>query len=368
MIARPALSLLLAAVALAGCGRGDPPKPAANAAAPALTVTLASAERKDLSRTLVANGSVVAWQELVLGSEAQGMVVAEVLVDEGDLVKAGQLLARLDDSVLSAQLRQQESAIIEAQAALVEAKSNFSRAGALRKQGTVSEQTAEAREAEARQAAARVAAAEARRDELRARIAQTRIEAPTDGTITRRSVAVGSVPGSGTELFRMVRDNRIELDAQLAEVDLPAVQPGQKVLVTHESGVSVTGEVRAVAPTLDARTRQGIVHVALPAGTGLKPGMFARAQIEVQRAPAVIVPEQAVVSREGKPQVFALGEDARVVQRAIETGVRRDGYVEVRQGLQAGDRIVLAGAGYLRDGDVVRVQGGAAAAPAAAKE
>ena len=356
LLASAALAALLA---LSACSRDSGKDPAAAS----LTVTVATAEQRDLPRTLLATGSVVAWQELVLGSEAAGLKVAELLVDEGDHVEQGQLLARLDDAVLVAQLRQQEAAVVEAQAVVTKTRADAERAGKLSTEGNISAQTLDSRQADRRQAEARLANAEAKRDELKARIAQARVTAPSAGYITVRKVAIGSVVASGQELFRMVRDSRLELDAQLAEVDLARLQPGLKARVQHDSGLEAVGEIRAVAPAIDPKSRLGIVHIALPADAGFKPGMFARAQIETSRAPAVVVPEAAVVSREGRPQVFTLADDAKVEQRQVETGMRRDGFVEVLSGLKPGERIVLAGAGYLRDGDLVRVSNQTAQMP-----
>lgn len=346
-----ATAALAALLALSACG-GESGNDHAGAS---LTVTVATAEQRELPRTLLATGSVVAWQELVLGAEAAGLRVAELLVDEGDHVEQGQLLARMDDAVLQAQLRQQEAAVVEAQAAVTKTRADAERAGKLSKEGNISAQTVDSRQADRRQAEARLISAEAKRDELKARIAQARVTAPSAGFITVRKVAIGSVLTSGQELFRMVRDGRLELDAQVAEVDLTRLQAGLKARVQHDSGIEAVGEIRAVAPAIDAKSRLGIVHIALPADAGFKPGMFARAQIETSRVPAIVVPEAAVVSREGRPQVFALADDAKVEQRQVETGIRRDGFVEVLSGLKAGERIVLAGAGYLRDGDLVRV-------------
>lgn len=353
---RALLPLLLVTLA-AACGPAD--SRATNEAAatppPALTVVVAEVAPHPLARIVVGDGSVVAWQELAIGAEAGGLRVAEVAIDEGDQVRAGQLLVRLDDSVLQAQLAQAEAAATEAEASLRLAESELDRAQDLARSGTAARRTLDERQAGARGGAARLASARARVEELRARIAQTRIAAPTDGYVTRRTVQLGNVVASGQELLRLVRDGRLELDARVPELELAALRPGQKARVLHGARV-IEAELRAVAPTVSPETRLGTAHVALPADAGLLPGMFARAEITAGAAPVLTVPQEAIVFRDGAPAAFVVQADGRVALRPLATGARREGRAEVREGLAAGERVVVAGAGFLSDGDRVRVQ------------
>ncbi|MBP0493964.1 efflux RND transporter periplasmic adaptor subunit [Pararoseomonas indoligenes] len=320
---------------------------------PALTVAVAAATPRALARSVVGDGSVVPWQELVIGAEAGGLRVVEVAVDEGDAVRAGQPLIRMDETLLRAVLGQAEAAVTEAQAALRNARQDLARAADLSRSGNAPRQTLELREAAALQAEARVASAVARQGEVAARLAQARILAPTDGIVSRRSALPGNVTSAGQEMLRLIRDGRIELDARVPELELAAVRPGQPVRVTHGDRV-VTGTVRAVAPTVLAETRLGIVHVALPADSGLRPGMFARAEIQPGEAQGLTVPQSALLFREGRPAVLVVSDD-RVALRPITTGRRGEGVVEVTSGLAEGERVVATGAGFLSDGDRVRV-------------
>ncbi len=154
----------------------------------------------------------------------------------------------------------------------------------------------------------------------------------------------------------MIRDGRLELDARVPELELAALRPGQPARVLHGER-EIAAQVRALAPVVAGETRLGIVHVALPPESGLRPGMFARAEIAPEAAlPALTVPQEAVVFREGGPVVFVLPEGAeRVAQRQVATGLRREGVVEIREGLAAGERVVATGAGFLSDGDRIRV-------------
>lgn len=320
---------------------------------PALAVAVVPVVSRPLARTVSGDGSVVAWQELVLGAEAGGLRVAEVAVEEGDHVRQGQLLVRMDDAVPAAQLAQAEAGLAEGEAALGIARADLTRAVELSRTQNTPRQVLEQRQSAARQAEARLASARAMRDEARARLNQTRIEAPFDGIVLRRTVLPGAVTGVGQEMVRLLRDGRLELDARVPELDLAGVAPGQPVTVRHGAR-EIAATVRALAPNVTPDTRLGTVHVALPADSGLRPGMFARAEIRAEAAPGIVVPQEAVVFRDGAAGAFVL-EGQQVRLRRLATGARRDGMVEVLDGLSAGERVVRTGAGFLADGDHVRV-------------
>ncbi len=378
--ARRRRGLVLAVLALSATGAGvalreditallprPAPPPAATVMAeppPSLTVLVAEAVARPLARTVVGDGSVVAWQELVIGAEASGLRVAEVAVEEGDAVRQGQLLVRLDDSLLRAALNQAEASVAEADAALRAARQELARAIELVRTASGTRQTVEQRESAAAQAEARVASAIARREEVAARLAQARIVAPADGVISKRSALLGNVTAAGQEMVRIIRDGRLELDARVPELELAQLQPGQAARVIHGDR-TVVAELRAVAPTVTPETRLGIVHLALPTGSGLRPGMFARAEILPGATAGLTVPQPAVLFREGRPAVLVVRED-RVALRPVTTGRRQDGLVEITSGLAAGERVVVSGAGFLSDGDRVRIATQPEAAPRSA--
>ncbi|MFD1107799.1 efflux RND transporter periplasmic adaptor subunit [Pseudoroseomonas ludipueritiae] len=331
-----------------------PPSAAAGAEPPpALAVAVVPAVSRPLARAVVGDGSVVPWQELVLGAEAGGLRVAEVAVEEGDHVRQGQLLVRLEDAVPAAQLAQAEAGLAEAEAALGIARADLARAVELSRSQNTPRQVLEQRQSAARQAEARLASARAARDEARARLNQTRIEAPYDGVVLRRSVLPGAVTGVGQEMVRLLREGRLELDARVPELDLGIVAPGQAVTVRHGAR-EIAATVRAISPNVTLDSRLGTVHVALPAGSGLRPGMFARAEVRAEASPGIIVPQEAVVFRNGAAAAFVL-EGEQVRMRRLTTGMRREGMVEVLDGLAAGERVVRTGAGFLADGDHVRL-------------
>jgi HlyD family secretion protein len=273
----------------------------------ALTVQVVPVREQTLQRPVIGDGSVVAWQELVVGIEAGGLRVAEVPIEEGDRVTRGQVLARLDDAVLVAQAGSARAAVAEVEAALALAQADLRRATELSRTDAVARQTLEQRQANLRQTEARLLSARARLEEAEARQAQTLILAPADGIVARRSVLPGAVAQPGQEVARLIRDGRLELAARVPELELPGIAPGQRVRVRH-GAAEIEGEVRAVAPVVGADTRLGTVHVALPAGSGLRPGMFAQAEIMPGARPALVVPNEAVIFRDGRSAAFVLPE------------------------------------------------------------
>lgn len=356
-----ALVALLAAGVFVLKPGAPPATPQAAAPAPAsagMTVTVAPVESREIQRTLLVTGSLAAWDELPIGSQVSGLAIVEVLADEGDAVKAGQLLARFDDSVLKADLAQKEASLREAEAVAGEAAANVRRAEELSRTGAVSARELDARRATAATAQARVGVAQANRDQALARLRQTEVRAPTDGTITRRNARLGAVMAAGgTEMFRLIREDRVELVAEVPELDLFALAVGQKVAlgVDGADGPAVAGTIRLVSPTVDPKTRMGTVKVDLDKGTSLKPGMFVTGRVEVGRTQALVVPDAAVVYKDAKPLVFVRGEGDVVRMRNVETGGREGPFVAITTGVAAGESVVVAGAGYLKDGDTVAV-------------
>jgi RND family efflux transporter MFP subunit len=203
---------------------------------------------------------------------------------------------------------------------------------------------------------AKIAAARAALEESNARLAQTEIVAPTAGLIASRNVALGQVVQTGTELFRLIQEGRIEVDAMVPEAELLKVKAGQNAKITGPTGDAEAGEVRIVAPVVDAKTRLGTVRIALGPDTQLKPGMFARVEIGTEAAQALAVPLKSLVWRQAKPGVFKVDAAGKAAFTEVSTGRKTSDFVEVRSGLRSGETIVVDGAGLLNDGDTVRVE------------
>lgn len=364
------LPLLIAGALLAACSGSDKPesrseaqvRPAAaeaKAARPALTVNLVDPLRETWPQTLSANGNVMAWQEAVIGAEVANYRITEVRAQVGDRVRKGQVLARIDDDTVAAELAEARAAVAELEASAGEARANAQRARELREKGFYSQQLATQYQTAEHTAQARLAAGQARLQSVRLRMGKTAVLAPDDGMISARSATVGSLTQSGQELFRLIRGGRLEWRAEVSAADLAKVQVGVPVMVSGPSGEAVAGRVRALAPSIDPATRNGLVYVDLPASGGqsgiLKAGMFARGNFELGRAPAVTLPQSALVLREGFAYVFRLGDESRVTQTKVVLGRRQGERVEVLEGLPAQARVVASGAGFLADGDLVQV-------------
>jgi RND family efflux transporter MFP subunit len=357
---RPVLAAVLPALLLAGAfiasSHADDKKAAAPT--PALTVTTVRPATARLPLRLSANGNVAAWQEAVIGSESNGLRLREVRVNIGDVVRKGQVLAVFDADPVNADLAQARAALQEAEANAAAAQSDAQRARALQSSGAMSEQEVTRYITAERTAAARVASARATLSQQQLRLKYTQVVAPDSGIVSARSATVGAVAGVGTELFRMIRQGRLEWRAEVTAAELPRMKPGLKAQVKAASGATVTGTVRTVAPTVDPQSRVALVYVDLPPslapGAPLKAGMFAGGQFELGESSALTVPQQAIAVRDGFAYVFRLNQDSRVSQLKVTTGRRIGERVEVVAGLPADALVVVSGAGFLNDGDLVR--------------
>lgn len=325
---------------------------------PALSVTTARPATTSLPINLTANGSIAAWQEAVIGSESNGLRLAEVRVNVGDVVKKGQVLAVFSDETVRAEIEGARAALLEAQANAQEAKANADRARALESSGALSAQQVTQYVTGERTAAARVQSAQATLTQQQLRLKYTKVIAPDSGVISARSATVGAVVGVGTELFRLIRQGRLEWRAEVVAQDLGRVKPGAKAVVRAASGAEIAGKVRTVAPSVDPQTRIALVYVDLPPAlsndTPLKAGMFASGRFELGASNALTVPQQAVAVRDGFSYVFRLNADSRVSQVKVALGRRLGERVEVLNGVNADTPIVVQGAGFLNDGDLVR--------------
>lgn len=328
----------------------------APAARAALTVTATTLQRAQWPLTLSANGSITAWQEASIGAEAHGLRLAQVEAQVGDRVRRGQVLARFADETVQAELAQARAAVAEAEAVLAEAQANAQRARELQASGALSAQQIQQMLTAERAAQARLEAQRALAQVQQVRLAQTQVRAPDDGLISARSATVGAVPPAGTELFRLVRQGRLEWRAEVPAAQLAAIRPGQRVQVTAAGGRTVEGRVRMLAPTVDAATRSGLVFVDLPRGdAAVKAGMFAAGEFDVGRSEVYWLPQAAVQLREGLHQVFVLDAAGKVRQVRVEVGRRHGEGIEIRAGLAADARVVATGGAFLADGDTVRV-------------
>ncbi|APW43321.1 efflux RND transporter periplasmic adaptor subunit [Rhodoferax saidenbachensis] len=368
---RPLTLSLIAAGVLAVGGLGliatqsraaDGGKPAATAK-PALTVSVAQAKPRSLPIAISANGSVTAWQEASVGAEANGLRVAELHAAIGDRVQRGQLLASFAAESVQADVALARASVAEATANAAEATANADRARAVQGTGALSAQQINQYLTTELAAKARVDSAKAQLDTQLLRLKHTRLEAPDNGIISARTATVGSVIGAGTEMFKLIRNGRLEWRAEVTSTELGRITNGTPVVVTAPGGAQMKGKVRMVAPTVDAATRNGLVYVDLSgpvtganAATGaFKPGMFARGEFELGSSGALTVANTAVVVRDGFSYVYRIAADNRVSQIKVQTGRTLGDQIELLGGVKPEDRLVASGASFLSEGDLVKV-------------
>ncbi|KMO33180.1 RND transporter MFP subunit [Methylobacterium variabile] len=355
------------------------------AAAPAPAVTVAVASEREIVERAVVTGTLVPRDEILVSPEIEGCRITELLVEEGDRVAKGAVLARLSREMIDTQLTQNAAAIaraegaveqarstiVQVEAAQVEAALSLERAQALMKTGNATaavleQRVSTARAAEGKLSAARnglaiaqadLAQARAQRSELELKLARTEIRAPEGGIVSRRTARVGATASaSGEPLFRLIARGEIELEGEVPETGLARLRAGAPAsldLDTPEGPVAVSGRVRVVYPEIDRATRLGKVRIRLEADPRLRIGAFARGAVEAARRTGVAVPLASVVYGPSGPTVLVVNGE-RVEARAIRTGLSAGGFIEARDGVRAGDAVVARAGSFLRDGDRVR--------------
>jgi RND family efflux transporter MFP subunit len=361
LMPRLAAGALLIVVGLAMGQNNDGATPAASSARPALSVTVTIPKQQSLALALTANGSIAAWQEAVIGAEISDLRLAEVRGQVGESVRKGQVLAVFADDVVAADIAGAKAALAEAEANLAEARLNAGRARQVGDSGVISAQQAAQYLTSEKTAAAKLQSAKAQLDSQLLRQKHTRVVASDDGIITSRSATLGAVATPGQELFRLIRQNRLEWRAEVTAAEMAKLKPGIAVSLTVPNVATLAGKVRYLAPTLDMQSRNGIVYVDLPdaARHGLRSGMFAQGEFTLGSSPALTIPQTALSLREGFSYVFKLsksnGDQASVSQVKVQLGRRMGDQYEILEGIQADDRLVVSGAAFLADGDTVKV-------------
>jgi HlyD family secretion protein len=325
---------------------------------PSMTVSTTRPSQSALPLRLAANGNIAAWQEASVGSESGGLKLLEVRANVGDVVQRGQVLAVFASETVQADLALVRANLAEAQAQAADAAANAERARSLQTSGALSAQQISQYSTADLAARARVQGAQAAVQQQALRLKHTQVLAPDSGVISARSATVGAVLGAGTELFRLIRQGRLEWRAEVTSAELGRIKAGTSVQLQSASGSAVNGKVRMVAPTVDPQTRAALVYVDLkgtPPDANVKAGMFARGEFALGTSGALTVPQQAVVVRDGFNYVFTLGKENKVAQQKVEAGRRVGDQVEILKGLAADATIAVAGAGFLNDGDTVRI-------------
>ncbi len=348
------------------------------------SVTVVAATTGPIAETAVLTGTLVPREEVLVSPQIEGLALTEILVEEGDSVAAGQVLARLSRDVLDASVAQNAAQVARSDAAIAQARSSINEAQATRVQvdlalartrdllshGNAAREVFEQRQAAAQTAAARLdlsnnalraaeadrAYADAQRRELLIRLARTELRAPVAGIVSRRVARLGAVVmGAGDPLFRIIQDGAVELETDVPETSLAKLRPGQPARIDTASGVR-TGHVRLVSPEVNRATRLGRVRVAVDGDGPLVIGSFARAGVEVARRDGVLAPLSAVLFQPDGAVVQVV-RDGLVETRRVQVGLRAGSLAEIQDGLRAGEAVVSVSGTFIRDGDrVVAVQ------------
>lgn len=376
---------------------------------PVLTVTTLSPVKKDIKKTLSVTGNLSAWDMVYVQPAISGLKVIDIYGDTGQYVNKNQVLVKLDDSMIKAQINSAKSRLINAQSQLektknpnrdqdvlrlkaaleqskvnlMDAEQNYKRYQSLYEQGAVSKldldskntllKTAEALYKQEEQrlnltlagsrteditiAQAAVADAQAQIQQLNIQLAQTIITSPDSGLIQEKQVFLGDVSSSMNKMFSIVRHKRFELQAKVPESDLKNIREGQFVNITSDadSKISTSGTIRQIGPGVDPVSRQAIVKISTDYVDGMQTGQFLRGSVNIGSNKSLVVPSKALINNEGISKIFIVNDKSFVNLKKVEIGSRTGDFIEVKSGLTERDKIIVDGIGFLRDGDFVKV-------------
>ncbi len=330
---------------------------------PALSVTLIKPTLQDIPFKIAANGSIAAWHEAIISAEISELRLTKVNVEVGDKVKKDQILAVFSDESFLTDVAQSRATLNEVEANLAEAQINASRATEVSASGALSRQQIDQFLTAEKTARAKVDSAKAKLEAQLLRLKYTKVLASDDGVISSRTATLGAVTTKGQELFRLIRENRLEWRGEVMASEIVKLKPAMTVnLELPNVGSQLKGTIRAIAPTLDEKSRYGIIYVDVPdaASFGLRAGMFARGEFNLGHSAALTLPQSALVQREGFSYVFKMremknAETAKVSQLKVQLGRRAADDIEITAGLSSDDVIVASGASFLADNDTVRV-------------
>lgn len=340
-------------------GNRQAASPAGEPAKAMLSVEVTRPQAVQWPMTLVLNGSIYPWQEALVSAEISDLRIRQVLVDVGAQVSKGQPLVLLADETVKADLQKQLATVEKDKAALAEARSNADRAQEIRDSGALSAQKINEYMIALQTAKANLALSEAELENQKIRIRQTQVVAPDDGVVSARSANLGNVVSAGTELFKLIRQGRIEWRGEVNADQQAALHAGQTVNLNLPGGKVVAGKVRLISPTVDNNTRNALVYADIPKNSA-KPGMYVQGTVDIGQQRGLAVPLSAVTYRDGFAYVFAVSASdaqgmSKITQRKVQTGRTHGEQIEILNGIDAESSLVLSGGAFLNDGDTVKI-------------
>ena len=318
------------------------------------SVSVASVIERPMAGSLTASGLLLPRQEVAVGSEIGGYRVAELLAEEGDMVRQNAVLARLDPGLLQSQVAQAQAALRQAEAQASQAAAEAARVDGLDGTGILSAEQIGARRSQATGAKAAVAVARAQLGQLQTQQDRLTIRAPVAGLVLERNVRRGDVASPAQTMFRIAREGLIELDAEVPEGALNEISVGEQASVWLPADVEIRGTARLISPRVDPQTKLGRVRVALPRDARLRAGGYARAVFSRVAQPVPTVPEKAVQFEASGPLLVVIDAENRAQRVPVKTGSRANGFVAIEDGPAVGTRVALGGGAFLLDGDRVQ--------------
>lgn len=348
------IALVCASFILAGCKKSSE-KNTEPSSGEQMVVTVATAKTESYPVTIVASGLIQPWQETIISAEVGGLDLTDVYVNTGDKVKKGQLLAKLNGAQVNADLLSQQANVAEAQANLEQARTEANQAVSLEKAGALSAQELLQYSTKQKTTQAQLAAAKANLELQKLKLSYTQITAPDDGVISSRSATVGSVVSNGGELFRLIRNNRLEWQAEVSLNQLNGIESGQTVMLQTADGQQIKGTVRQISPVLNANSKNGLVYVDIASTPQLKIGMSIDGYIDAGIKHGLVVPFRAIVSSDGFNYVMQLNQKNQVHKTKVELGEINGDQVAILSGLSSQAVIAVDGAAFLNESDFVSI-------------
>jgi HlyD family secretion protein len=319
------------------------------------TVSVTEVGVSSVPTTVSIIGTIAARYDMPIGVEGDAGRVSAIYVEAGDHVKRGQVLARLNVSVLEPQVANLEAALEQARAEAELAEAEYRRAQAVGASGALSAEETQRRKSAAVTAAAKVKVAAAQLAESQARLARAAVRAPADGIILTRNVEVGQTATPGGEaLFRLSQGGEVELRGQVAEQDLPLLKVGQEVNVRLTATTrSYAGRVRLLGAVIDPQTRLGEARVALTPDPNLRPGAFARAEVTVSNADRAVLPQTAVLTDDKGSYVLIVNAQHKIERRAVRVSGMVQNGVTIAEGVTGKEQVVATAGAFLQEGELV---------------
>lgn len=351
------LSLLALPLLLAGCSRqSSEDAETARAASAPRAVSAAVVTARPMAQDLALSGVLVSREEAAVASQLSGYPVAQVLVDQDDQVRKGQPLARLDDTLLRADIAQQRAVLAQQNIASDKARAEAGRVAGLEQSGVLSAEAIAERGLAARTAEANVAQARAALQSLLVKQDLMTIRAPVAGRVLSRAVRPGDIAAPGTIMFRIERDNLVEVDAEVPEQSMSLIRPGMHATVELSSDRRLPARVRLVSAEIDPQTKLGRTRVLMAPDRDLRPGGFGTVRLAVALHNMPAVPEAAVHYDASGATLMTLDKADRVHVTPVKVGVRSAGWIALESGPAVGVRVLTGGQGFVLDGDTVKPQ------------